>query len=142
MVVRLRPLHPVRRIVRDGVALAQIVEQRRQRSQLAADGGRRQASGFQVLAPGDQVGTGDGAELLRAGDPDEGGKVAHVLLVGPPGAGIGQVGEPFQFRRHFGQALEFGGGQGAARPGPAGMIVSRSVGYIFLPYHAGPVQPT
>ena len=70
---------------------------------------------FQILAPGDQVGAGDGAELLRAGDPDEAGEVPHVLLVGAAGLLVRDIGEPLQFGRHFGQAPEFGGGRGAAR---------------------------
>ena len=113
--VGLGPLHPVRRIVGDRVVLAQRIEQRGQRGELATDGRRRQGARFQVLAPGDQVGAGDGAKVLRANDPDEGGEVPHVLRVGAAGSGVGEVGEPLQGGRHGGQAPEFGGGQGAAR---------------------------
>ena len=44
---------------------------------------------------------GDDAKFFRAGDPDEGGKVLHVLAVGPASLGVVNVGEPFQLERLF-----------------------------------------
>ena len=57
------------------------------------------------------MGTGNDAELLRPLDADKAHEVGHVDPVSPPGAGIVDVGEPFQLRRHLGEALELGGGQ-------------------------------
>lgn len=121
IVIGLGALHAVYRIVQDGVLFAEVVKQRGDRRQFAADGGRRKRSGFQLLAPGDEMRTGHAAEFFRAGDPDETGEVLHVLLVGATGFLVADVGKPLQLGRHFGQATEFGGGQGTgSRPGRFG----------------------
>ena len=107
-----RPLHPVRRVVADRVLLAQVVEQGRQRRELAADRGRRERPPLQVFAPGDQVGAGDRSEVLRFVEAREGGEVFHVAPVGPTGFLVPEVGEPLQLGRHRAQRGELGGGQG------------------------------
>ena len=57
-----RPLHAVHRIAEDGVALTEIVKERGQRRELAADAGRRQAARLHVLAPGNDMRPRHGAE--------------------------------------------------------------------------------
>ena len=61
------PLDAVDRIAGDGVVLAEIIEQGRERRELAADAGRGELAGLEVLAPGDHVSAGDGPQLRRAG---------------------------------------------------------------------------
>ena len=51
------PLDPVDGIAGDGVMLAQVIEQRRECRELAADGGRGQLAGLEMLALGDDVRT-------------------------------------------------------------------------------------
>jgi len=51
------------------------------------------------------MGPADPAELLRALDPQERRKAPNVALVGPAGVGVGQIGEPLDFR---GYRLELG----------------------------------
>ena len=41
---------------------------------------------------------GDDPEFVRAHDAHEAGEVPHVELIGAAGFGVGDVGEPFQFR--------------------------------------------
>jgi hypothetical protein len=53
--------HAVDGIAGHGVALAEIIEQRGQRRELAPDAGGRQAAGLEVLAPGDDMGARDRA---------------------------------------------------------------------------------
>ena len=67
--IRHWPLHAVHGIAGDGVALAEIIEQRGQRRELAPDAGRRQSAGLQVLAPGDDVSSGDRAQLRGLPSP-------------------------------------------------------------------------
>ena len=65
----------------------------------------------QLVAPGDDVCAGHGAEFLRPADAGEPHEVAHRVFVGAARVGVGDVGEPFDFRRHVGEALELGGSQ-------------------------------
>ena len=106
--VRHRPLHAVDRIAGDGVALAEVIEQRGQGRELAPDAGGRQLAGLQVLAPGDDMGAGDGAQLRGPAQPGEGRELAHVDFVGPAGFGIGDVGEPFELGRNVGEVAVLG----------------------------------
>ena len=82
--VRERPFHAIDGIAGDGVALAEVIEQRRQRRQLAPDGGGRQRlrqkPRLQILAPGDDVRPRHGAQLRRPAQPREGGKLALIRL--------------------------------------------------------------
>jgi hypothetical protein len=88
-------LDAVDRIVRDGVALAEIIEQGRQRRELAADAGRGELAGLEMLAPGDHMSTRDGPELRRMVQPGEIGKLPNIVFISASGFGIGDVGEPF-----------------------------------------------
>ena len=64
-----RPLDAVDRIAGHGIVLTEIVEQGRERRELAADAGGRQRALLEVLAPGDDMGAGDrrAARRCRAG---------------------------------------------------------------------------
>ena len=48
----------------------------------------------------------DAAEFFRLGDAGEPHEILHRGLVGAAGLGVGQVGEPRDFRRHAGQAMK------------------------------------
>ena len=65
-------------IQRNGVALAEIVEQRRQRGELAPDGRAGQVAGFEALAPRKDVRACDGAKLIRLRDAGESVSVSPV----------------------------------------------------------------
>lgn len=80
----LRSLDAFNRVVGDGVPLAKIFEQRGERRQPVVDRVAAETALRQLVAPGNDVGTGDAAELLRAGDAGEAGEVAHRSLVGAP----------------------------------------------------------
>src|SRR5271154_2605542 len=56
-------LDAVDRVAGDRVALAEIIEQGRQRREFAPDAGRGEYARLEVLAPGDNVGASDGAQL-------------------------------------------------------------------------------
>ena len=77
------PLDAVDRIAGDRVALAEIIEQGRERRELAADAGRGERTGLEVLAPGDDVGASDGAQLGDAAQAGEGDELLDIDLVGP-----------------------------------------------------------
>ena len=100
------PLDAVDRIAGDGVAFAEVIEQRGQRRELAPDGGRRQLAALHVLAPGDDVRPGDGAQLRVVPQAGKGDEFPHVVLVGPAGFRVGDVGEPFFLGRNLGELLE------------------------------------
>jgi hypothetical protein len=51
------------RIAGDGIALAEIVKERRQRGEFAPNAGSRQRACLQMLASGNHMGAGDGAQL-------------------------------------------------------------------------------
>lgn len=95
--VSARALDAIDRVPGDGVAFAQIVEQRRERRELPPARRPGQVSSFEGLAPGDDMRPGDRAEPSRAGEPGEGDEVADVGLVGAPGLSVGEVGQPRQF---------------------------------------------
>jgi hypothetical protein len=75
------------------------------------DRGAAEATACQVVAPGDDMRPGHGAEFLRLGDAGELHKIADRVLVGAPGAKIADIGEPLDLRWHLGQPVKFGGGQ-------------------------------
>ena|SRR6516165_7148607 len=58
-------LTPVDRITSYSVMLAEVIEQRGERRQFAADGGIGQLAGLEMLAPGDDVRAGYSTELGR-----------------------------------------------------------------------------
>ena len=47
----------------------------------------------------------DRAHIIWTAVTGEGGKFTDVDLIGAPGFGIGEVGEPFKLGRHLGQAV-------------------------------------
>ena len=100
------------RVVGDGVLVAEILEQRRQRGETVPDGRAariRRRSAREVVAPGDDVGAGHDAELLRARDAGEPHEVADRVLVGAPVFGLRILREPLDLGRHVGQPPELGG---------------------------------
>ena len=101
-------LDAVDRVPGDRVALAQIIEQSRQRGEFASDAGRGEYTRLEVLAPGYDVGTIDGAQLGWLAQAGEGGEFTDIVAVGPPGFGIGDIGEPFELGRHLGEIVELG----------------------------------
>ena len=54
------PFHSVHRIAGDSVAFAEVIEERRERRELAPNRGRRQTASFHVLAPGNNMRTAYG----------------------------------------------------------------------------------
>ena len=78
------------------------------------------------------MGAGHVAELLRLAQAGEGHEVLDVLLVGPAGVRVGEVGEPFDLRGDVRQGLELGGGERVTgrrcRALGAGMVMTR----VFL----------
>ena len=73
-----------------------------------ADRAAAEAALHQVVAPGDDVGTGHRAELSRSGDADKPHEVADGVLVGAPGARVAEIGEPLHLGRHVRQPVELG----------------------------------
>ena len=116
-------LHALDGVMGDGIALTQILEQRRQRRQAMPDGHAAQGALRQVVAPGDDVRAGHVAKLLRLHDAGEPHEILQRVFVGAPGALVAEVGEPLDFAGHVGQTLEVGGGQ---EPGRGGEGAGRS----------------
>lgn len=71
-------------------------------------------SAKKVIAPSDDMGAGHRPELVGMADAYEVGEIANVVLVGAPGPGIGGVGKPFDYGRHFRQVAKLLGGEHAA----------------------------
>ena len=113
----LGPRHALDRVVGDRVLVAEVVEDGGEGRELPPDGRRGQGASLQILALGDDVGAGHGAEFLGPLDTDERGEVSQIVLVGPAGARILDVGEPLEFGRDPGQPLEFGPGEEAGLGG-------------------------
>ena len=109
-----RALHAFHRVVQHGVAVAQVIEQGGEGRQLAADGGAGEHLPFQVGAPGQDMGAGNAAKLLRFDNPGEAHEAVQVVLVSAPRLGTVQIGKPLGFGRHVGQAGELGRAQGPA----------------------------
>jgi hypothetical protein len=65
----------------------------------------------QVIAPGDDVGAGHGAEFLKLGNAREPHEIADRVLVGAPGAGVADISEPFGLRLDVLQPVKLFGGQ-------------------------------
>ena len=99
---RFRPLDAFDRVMGDGVFLAQIFEQRRQ---------RREPAPHQVVAPRDQMRARHRAKFLRPQDADEAHEIPHRVFVGAAGAGVAEIGAPLDLGRHGGEPVELGGGQ-------------------------------
>jgi hypothetical protein len=95
-------------VVADRINLAEMVEERGDRGQLAPDGAGGQAAPFEVFSPSNQVGAGHGAHFFGALDAGEGREFFHIDPVSAPGAGVIQVRKPFHLGRHVPQPLELG----------------------------------
>jgi hypothetical protein len=61
---------------------------------------------FHILAPVDDVGPDDRAQLVVVTQPGARDEFPHVGLVGPARFRVGEVREPFLFGRHIGKTLE------------------------------------
>ena len=105
------PLDAFDRVVGDGVFLAEILEQRGQRREAVPHRAAARASARQIVAPGDDVGAGHGAEFLRPIDAGEAHEIADRLFVGAAGVAVGEVGEPFDLGRNIGEPVKFRGGE-------------------------------
>ena len=75
---RFRPLNAFHRIMGDGVLIAEIFEQRRQRREPVPDRAAAEAALRQLVAPGDDVRARDDPKFLRPADAGE----AHEVLDG------------------------------------------------------------
>jgi hypothetical protein len=70
----------------------------------------------EIVAPGDDMGAGHGAEFLRPGDACEPHEIPDGVLVGAPCAGVTDIGEPLDLGRDIGKPLKpLGGKQAFAR---------------------------
>jgi hypothetical protein len=78
--IRHWPLHAIDRIAGDGIGLTEVIEQCRQRRELAADGRRRQFAGFEMLAPGDHMSAADAAQFGEAAQAGESYKLSTSFL--------------------------------------------------------------
>ncbi len=74
------PLDAVDRIAEDGIAFAQIIEQRGQSRKLPPDAGVGQLAGFEILAPGDHVSARDRPQLGGTFQTGEGGKFGNIVV--------------------------------------------------------------
>ncbi len=54
------------------------------------------------------MGARDSAQLSWLAQTGEGEKLTDIVAVGPPGFGIGDIGEPFELGRHLGEIAELG----------------------------------
>jgi hypothetical protein len=59
----------------------------------------------------------NGAASLGACDDSEAHKVTNRFFVGALGVGVGQIGEPFELGRDFGQPMKLGGGRSSPSAG-------------------------
>ena len=117
---RFRPLDAFDRIMGDGVLIAEIFEQRRQRREPVPDRAAAKPAPRQLVAPGDDVRARDGPKFLRPADAGEAHEVLHGGFVRAAGARVREIGEPLDLGRHVGELVELGGGQ---HPETAGAIL-------------------
>jgi hypothetical protein len=106
IIIRGRPLYAVYRIAEDGIALAEIIEQRGKCRQLAADTGGSEAPGLHVLAPRDDMSARNCPYCAVVFQVSEGDEFRDIDLIGPSRFRIGDVGEPLQLGRNIGEAGE------------------------------------
>jgi hypothetical protein len=100
------PLYPVDRVAGGRVALAEVIEQGRERGELAADRGRCQSAFFHILAPVDHMGPRDRSQPGIVGQTGIGDEFPHVVPVSPARLRVGDVGQPFFLGRNRGEVLE------------------------------------
>ena len=129
-----RPLDAFDRVVGDGVLVAEIFEQRRQRREAVPDRAAVELAPREVVAPGDDMRPGHDAEFLRPHDAGEAHEIADRVFVGAPGAAVGDVGEPLDLGRDLGQPVKLGGGQQPLGRGDRGrqLGVGSRVGHVHI----------
>ena len=98
IIIGRRTLYAVHRIAEDGIALTEIIEQRRQRRELAPDTGGLQRAGLHILAPGNHMRRRHGTQRRRIFQPGERQELRHIVFIESARLGIGDVGEPFDFQ--------------------------------------------
>ena len=103
-----RPFDAMNGVDNDSVLFAEVLKKVGECGELPANRGRGHAFFLQRLAPGDDVGTSDDAKIGEVLDADELHELPNIIAVGPPGIGVGDVGEPFGLGRHVAEALELG----------------------------------
>jgi len=85
-------------------------------------------AGLKVLAPSDDVGTGEDAQLGDAAETGEGAELLDIDPISLAGFGIGDVGEPFELGQHFGELAYCAGvSMGVATGTAAFPVVTRSL---------------
>src|SRR5215469_4331946 len=99
------------RIVSDSVFIGKIFEQRRERRQAVANRAAFELTTGKVVAPSDDMRSGHNPKFHRPADAGELHEILDCTLVSPAGAGVGDIGEPLEFRRDVCEPLEFRGGQ-------------------------------
>ena len=90
---------------------AEVVEQGRERRELAADAGVGEPAALQVLPPGDDVGAGDRSQPGDAAKAGKGDELLDIDLIGAASFRVGEVGEPFEFGGNVGEVAELGRSQ-------------------------------
>src|SRR4051794_15113434 len=92
---RLRALDAFDRVMRDGVLLAQIFEQRGNRREPVPDRAAAKPAPHQVVAPGDEMRARDGAEFLWPYDAGKAHEVLYRVLIDAARVRIAEIGKPF-----------------------------------------------
>lgn len=106
-----RTLHSLDWIAAHRIGIAQIVEQRRQGSQLATDRCAAQGTALEITAPSQYVSAADAAEPCRILDASKAHELAQVGFIRTARAWVINVGEPSDRRRHLGQLVKLEGGE-------------------------------
>lgn len=107
-----RSLNTLARIVQNGVAITQVVVERRKRGQPVPNGDLAELFSVsrnafnQIIAPSDHMSACDQAELLGAIDAGKRYEILDRLPVSPLRVSIVEVPEPLDFGRHIGQMLK------------------------------------
>jgi hypothetical protein len=113
--VDFRSFHALDGVGRDRVLVRHKLIKRRQGRHLAPNGSRGQLPAVQVLAPGDDMGSGNEPEFGRRPDRRERHELFQVIAVRSPRVHVVDVGEPFGFRRNVGELRKLRAGQRASR---------------------------
>lgn len=84
----------------DGVLFAEVIEEVRQCGELSTNRCGGHALALQRFTPCDDVRSSDDSEVGEVLDADEPHELPNVVAVGPPGMGVGDVGEPLGLGRN------------------------------------------
>ncbi len=104
----IRPLHAIDGIERHSITLAEVIEKRRDRGELAPHSCRFQRPCLKLLAPGNQMRSLHHAELFRLPYAGEQHEILHVSLIRAPRIRVFDIREPLHFRRHICQLRKLG----------------------------------